>query len=605
MTAPWQDDYGLPPPPRRRKRGFWRGFGRFWLYAFATVGFIAVAGTVAGFVVLSRLGGPPDLPSEPYLLTIDLNRGVAERGDTGFGPFGGADDSLAIRPLTAALAKAAEDPQVLAVVLRAGQTGVGVATAEDVRAALAPVIAAGKPLLAFAPAFGVLSPGTIDYFLAAAADELWMAPYGELSLIGLSVQAPFVGEALTDIGVAVAIGTREEYKSAPETFTRAGLSEPARASLQRQADSLLDTIATAIAADRGLDRATVDALIDAPPTGAFAALEAGLIDRVGYVDAFDATISVRFPNAERVAIDIYAANLEPPGDPAATIAYIQALGPVVDRAGDAFDTESIAPDNIGAALAAALEDDGIDAVVLRIDSPGGTYTGADAIWREVARLRDAGKPVVASMGSVAASGGYFIAMAADRIVAERGTITGSIGVYAGKMVIDAATRRLGVTWDGAQAGGNAGMFDWTRPYTPAQWDALNAMLDRIYADFVTKAAEGRGMPYDALEALAGGRVWTGADALDRGLVDALGGPAQALAEARTLLGLPPDAPLEIRVSPRPRSPWEQLTALFEEPAAAIRVEIALPPALAGWPEFLDFIATPGALLRMAPMRVEG
>jgi protease-4 len=299
------------------------------------------------------------------------------------------------------------------------------------------------------------------------------------------------------------------------------------------------------------------------------------------------------------------ATLEPPDGPAATIAYIQALGPVVDAAGDAFDTESIAPDNIGAALAAALEDDAIDAVVLRIDSPGGTYTGSDAIWREVVRLREAGKPVVASMGSVAASGGYFIAMAADRIVAERGTITGSIGIFAGKVVIDAATRRLGITWDGVQAGANAGMFDWTRPYTPEQWDAINAMLDRLYADFVTKAADGRGMAYDDLEAIAGGRVWTGADALDRGLVDVLGGPAQALAEARALLGLPADAPLEVRIYPRPRSPWEELTVLFEAPTAALRLEIALPPALAAWPEFLDFLAAPGVLARMAPQHVEG
>lgn len=607
MTAPWNEATGQPAPPAqpRRKRGFWRGLGKFTVWSFATLGFLLFCGGLVALFALWQVGDSADLPDGPIVLTVDLNDGVVERTSPDLGPLGDGETGLPVRPLIDALHAAAADSLVSAVALNLGTSEIGIATAQDVRGAIAAVVASGKPVYAYAASFGAMSPGTVDYYLASAATEIWMAPSGDLNLLGMMIESPFIGDALDEWEIDVQMAQREEYKAAVETFTRAGYSGPARESVQRLVDSLRETVAEGIAAGRDLPQAAIEDAIDAPPFSAEAARTADLIDRVGYTDEFFEAMEERHPGDELASIQTYIGAIESAGDPQATIAYVQAIGPVVDQAGDPFDTSVIAPDNVGLALASALEDPAIDAVILRIDSPGGSYTASDAIWRDVIRLREAGKPVVASMGNVAASGGYYIAMGADRIVAQPTTITGSIGVFAGKFVIDAATRNFGITWDRVAAGTNAGMFSWTEAYTPAQWASLNTTLDRIYQDFVHKAAAGRRMGYDVLEAFAGGRVWTGADALDHGLIDALGGPTEAFAEVRSLLNLAPDAPVAVRIMPPVRSPFEQLLDLFRDPSAGMAMDIELPAALAPWPEILDFLDQPGAQLRLPPMRVEG
>lgn len=607
MTAPWNEAAGQPEAVAkpRRKGGFWRGLRRLVFWSFATLGFLMFCGGMLALFVVWQTDSGAELPDGPIVLTVDLDEGVVERSNPSLGPFGGDEGGIPVRPLIDALHAAAADSLVSAVALNLGTTKIGIATAQDVRGAIAAVVASGKPVYAYAASFGAMSPGTVDYYLASAATEIWMAPSGDLNLLGMMLESPFIGNALDELEVDVQLAQREEYKAAVETFTRAGYSGPARESLQRLVDSLRETVAAGISADRGLPLAAIEDAIDAPPFSAEAAQTAALIDRIGYTDEFFTALEERHPDDELASIQTYMDAIDSAGDPQANVAYIQAIGPVVDQAGDPFDTSVIAPDNVGLALASALEDPAIDAVILRIDSPGGSYTASDAIWRDVIRLREAGKPVVASMGNVAASGGYYIAMGADRIVAQPTTITGSIGVFAGKFVIDAATRNFGITWDRVAAGTNAGMFSWTDGYTPAQWASLNTTLDRIYQDFVRKAAAGRRMGYDVLEAFARGRVWTGADALDHGLIDALGGPAEALAEVRSLLNLAPDAPLAIRILPPIRSPFEQLMDLLREPSAGMAVNIELPAALAPWPEILDFMEQPGAQLRLPPMRIEG
>jgi protease IV len=207
-------------------------------------------------------------------------------------------------------------------------------------------------------------------------------------------------------------------------------------------------------------------------------------------------------------------------------------------------------DTIAGAVRAAAADDSVAAIVLRVNSPGGSYVASDTIWREVVRARAAGKPVVASMGDVAASGGYYIAMAADVIVAEPGTVTGSIGVLSGKAVLGEALDRVGVTTDKVTQGDHSAMFSQMRPFAPDEWTLVNDWLDHIYADFTGKVAEGRGMTRERVHELARGRVWTGADAVANGLVDELGGLEHAAAVARRRAGLPASAPL--RAYPRVR-----------------------------------------------------
>jgi protease-4 len=224
-------------------------------------------------------------------------------------------------------------------------------------------------------------------------------------------------------------------------------------------------------------------------------------------------------------------------------------------------------DTIAAARRAAPGDDRARAIVLRVNSPGGSYVASDTIWREVVRAREAGKPVVVSMGDVAASGGYFISMAADAIVAQPGTVTGSIGVLSGKPVLAELLGRAGVTTDSVAEGAHSAMFTTSRPFSEDEWALVNSWLDHIYADFTGKVAAGRGMSGDRVHELARGRVWTGADALANGLVDELGGLDRAVGLARARAGLPPDAPVRIYPKVRPLDRLRSPASSDSRPAA--------------------------------------
>jgi protease-4 len=274
----------------------------------------------------------------------------------------------------------------------------------------------------------------------------------------------------------------------------------------------------------------------------------------------------RYGRAKQVAErarNLPSALRQPPG-----LALIYATGPIQrGRSGRSPlpGGGRMGSDTVAAALRAAISDDHARAIVLRVNSPGGSYVASDTIWREVVRARGAGKPVVVSMGDVAASGGYFISMAADVIVAQPGTLTGSIGVLSGKPVVGELLGRYGVSTDTVTAGEHAAMFGTTHPYSEDEWALINRWLDHIYADFTGKVARGRGMTAERVHELARGRVWTGADALAHGLVDELGGLDLATSLARARAGLPDDAP--VRGYPRNR-PIDRLRPATSSEAAA-------------------------------------
>jgi len=210
-------------------------------------------------------------------------------------------------------------------------------------------------------------------------------------------------------------------------------------------------------------------------------------------------------------------------------------------------------DTVAGALRAATEDKNVKAILFRVDSPGGSYVASDTIWREVVRARQAGKPVIVSMGNLAGSGGYFVAMAADKIVAEPGTITASIGVLGGKMLTSGLWDKVGLSWDEVHQGANATMFTGTQDYTPAEWGRFEAWLDRVYVDFTSKVADGRKLPKEKVLEIAKGRIWSGQDAKNLGLVDELGGYDVALRLAKKAIGVSEGEEVKIVVYPRPKS----------------------------------------------------
>ncbi len=451
------------------------------------------------------------------------------------------------------LRQAREDARVRALVVKVGGRPIGLGMVQELRGAIRRFGAAGKPTIAWADSFGEFSAGNVPYYLATAFDAIYLQPSGDLGLTGLAVERTFLRGTLDLLGVQMQIGARHEYKSAPEQLTERGFSGPAREATERISASVTEQLAAAIAERRGVSAERAAELINGGPYLAEQALSAGLVDALGYRDEVYAAVRKRVgPDAALLYLGRYqrsrelsrrARTMAAPRQDA--VALIYATGSIRrGRSGRSpVSGPAMGSDSVTAALRAAAADARIRAVVLRVNSPGGSYVASDSIWREVVRTRVGGKPVVVSMGDVAASGGYFISMAADVIFAQPGTVTGSIGVFSGKPVVAEMLGKAGVTTDAVVTGRHANMFSTRHPFSDEEWAIVDAWLDHIYADFTGKVAAGRRLSAERVHELARGRVWTGADARDRGLVDDLGGIEDATAVARTRAGLPATAPL--------------------------------------------------------------
>ncbi|MEV5961961.1 signal peptide peptidase SppA [Kribbella sp. NPDC051952] len=485
------------------------------------------------------------------LLELDLTRGVLEAPPASPVAAFRARHLPTLRELVAALRKGARDDKVVGLVAHLGGQALSLAQVQDLREAIADFRTSGKPAVAWTESFSESGFGTVPYYLATAFDEIWLQPSGELGITGVSVRAVFIRGALDKAGVIPQFGKRREYKTAADTFTEKEMTGPAREMASRLAESAYEQIVEGIAVRRRLDTARVRELVDSAPLAAEAGLEAGLVDRLGYrSDVYD-DLQKHLDYDERLLAERYIRRgprtlqdvrrqLPWPAKPLVAVVRVSGGITVGRNSSSPLGGPGSGSDTVGAALRAVAENEKVKAVVLRVDSPGGSYVASDAIRNEVLRLRSTGRPVIASMGTVAASGGYFVAMPADVIVAQPGTITGSIGVLTGKGVVRDALARIGISQQAVSEGENARMYSAQEEFTDEQWARLEETLDRIYQDFVAKAAQDRGLPEAELEALARGRVWTGADAHARKLVDELGGFQHALTLACNRAGLDRD-----------------------------------------------------------------
>lgn len=493
------------------------------------------------------------------ILELDLERGVVERlPDHPAGRLLAAD-ALVLRDVVDALHRAASDRRVVGLLCRLGESGIGLAQAQELRRAVTAFRAAHKPAVAYAESFGELGrAGTRDYYLATAFDEVYLQPVSPLGLVGLRSRVPFVRRLLDDLEITPRLDHREEYKSAMYTLTETELTDPHREEVSRLLESQLEQIVAGVAADRDLEPAAVRRLVDQGPLLPEEAVAAGLVDALGYRHEVYGRMKEE-TSGELLHLGTYLRRAGRPDRRGSTVALVYGVG-VVTRGTSRFATVPVAgitmgADDVTAALRAAIRDRRVKAIVFRIDSPGGSAAASETIWRETQRARQAGKPLVVSFGDVAASGGYYVAMGADRIVAHPGTVTGSIGVVAGKLLSREAWRKLGVTWDDVQAGANAAMWSSDHDFTPAQWGKFQAMLDLIYHSFIDRVAAGRGMPRERVHSLAKGRIWSGADAQGHGLVDQLGGLREAVDLAKEAAGIPAAASVRLQVYPRRRLPW--------------------------------------------------
>ncbi|MGH9380626.1 MAG: signal peptide peptidase SppA [Thermoanaerobaculia bacterium] len=468
--------------------------------------------------------------------------------------------------VVSALDRAATDERVAGLVAWLPGTPMGLATAQELRQAVERFRAGGKQTVAYADTIGEWSAANGSYFVASAFEKIYIQPSGDVGLTGLAYVSPFLRGTLDKLGVIPQMEGRHEYKNAVNTFIETEYTEAHREAMQSVMGSQFDQIVQGIALGRDLQPQRVRGLIDEAPFLGEEAVKAGLVDGLKYRDEVYEEISGGDPEAlETRSPQAYLKAAGRPPKDATTVALIYGVGGVV-RGESGIDPlsgdVSMGSQTLAQAFRDAVEDDDVRGILFRVNSPGGSYVASDTIYREVARARAEGKPVVVSMGDVAASGGYFVAMDADRIVAQPGTITGSIGVLGGKLVTRDMWAKLGITFDEVHTSDSATIWSSAYEYSDGQWTRIDAALDRIYADFTAKVAAGRDLPLQKVQRVARGRIWSGTDALELGLVDALGGYDEALAELRAQLELEEDAPLKLEPYPHPKTPFEALMARF-------------------------------------------
>jgi protease-4 len=560
-----------------------RRFGRIILYIFASIGAIVALSLTALIIIAVRYDAPESELPDRIVLRLNLDKGITDgRSDDPWRVLRG-DKAVYLHDIIGTLKAAQKDERVAGLLLRLGAARIGVAHAQELRGAISAFRKNGKFVTAFAETFGGLGNATSEYYLASSADTVWMQPSGMLGLIGIGLETPFLKDAFDKAGIKPEFEQRHEYKSAVEIFTRSDMSASSRQSLTRMIEGWVEQIAGGIAADRSISKQDLRALIDRSPLLAEEAHAAKLIDRLGYWDAVVNDTNKRGGSGSVIlALSRYSVALPEPEEPGTNVALIYGVGPIEtgDSEASPFDSERFAAGSVAKAINAAADDDTIKAIIFRVDSPGGSYIASDTVRRAVKRARDMGKPVIASMGKYGASGGYFVSMGADKIVALPATVTGSIGVFGGKVSTAALWNKLGINWARIGVGANAGMWSQIYPFSASAAARHAAVLDFIYRDFTEKVAADRALPQEALDDVARGRIWTGTDAMRVGLVDALGGYTVTENLVREALSLPEDAPLHIVVMPKPVSPFDRIRNALAEGApftVAIRAAIA-PPA---------------------------
>ncbi len=524
-----------------------RGHGRSGCSIFCIV--LVIAGIAIGlFFWLSRERVPGRV-----ILEADFEQGVIEAiPEEGLARVFMAK-RLRMRDIVEALQLASQDSRVKGLVARVGQSGMRLAQVQEIRDAVISFRASGKPAIAYAETFGEAGPGNSSYYLATAFDAVYLQPSGDVGLTGLIYEQPFIRGTLDKLGVVPRLDGRKEYKSFRYMFTEKKYLPPHREEITEVMNSQFSQMARGIADRRKIPITEIRPLVDNGPFLGQEALDAKLVDGLAYRDEVYEKIKEKAgASSEFLSLSDYRARTSGPNDRGATIALVYGVGGI-QRGESGYSPASgeiiLGSDTVAAAIRRAAEDKDVKAILFRIDSPGGSYVASDTIWREVAKARKAGKPVIASMGSTAASGGYFIAVAADKIVAQPATITGSIGVFGGKMVTTGLWNKLGVTWDEVHTSKNADAWTQTKDLTPEQKVRMGKWLDRVYDDFTSKVSEGRKLTKDEVERIARGRIWTGEDAKGLGLVDELGGWPKALQLVRKAAGLADNAPVRLKVYP--------------------------------------------------------
>lgn len=467
-------------------------------------------------------------------------------------------DTPLLIDILGAIEKAGNDPRIKGLVAKIGNPAFGLATIQELRNAILDFRKTGKPAVAYTETFGEFSAANGAYYLATAFDQIYLQPSGDLGLTGLIMESLFLKGTLEKLDLIPRMDHRKQYKNAMNLFTEKSYTEAHREATKTLMNSWFENLVKGISESRNISEEKVRKLFDHGLFSSQKALDAGFVDRLLYRDeVFDQLEKKIGEKTEKISwSDYLLRDGFPHCEGEKKIALIYGVGAVTRGASGINPMSgrfSMGSDTVTKAFREAAEDKNVKAIIFRIDSPGGSYVASDTIWRQVLETRQKGIPVIASMGNLGASGGYFVAMGADKILAQPGTITGSIGVLAGKMITTGFWEKLGISWDEVHTSKNSTFWTGTHDYSPEQWDHFQSWLDRIYEDFIEKVAQGRNMPVETVKSVAKGRVWPGDSAGEIGLIDQLGGFRQAIDLAKKASGISETEKFSLVIYPKKKS----------------------------------------------------
>ena len=535
------------------------------VYAFAIFGILFI------FLLLAVLGmmrtsTPAPIVPEKAILTIDF--------DTSFGEV--AQDSLlfemapsgagqiSFNQLLTALSKASKDDKIKAVAGRVNVTGLGLAQIQELRLAIENFKKHGKPAYIYSPGFGSFGGGTDEYYLASIFSNITMQPNSDVGLTGISAEVPFVRGALDKIGITPEFYARYEHKNAMATFMDRQVSPVFKADMNDLLAKLNVMVVQDLLKSRFSDPTKEDLLgiIDKAPFSAEYAKTIGLIDEISYEGDWLNMVLKKF-QAEPITVEEYAATLFPHNN-GKKLAVVFMEGMISDVPGvRPLEGAEINSRLVLAQIDEIRKDKDIKGVLVRINSPGGSYGASAEIWNALNRLKKENNiPLFVSMGDYAASGGYMVALAGDKIFADPATMTGSIGVLGGKFVLEDLWKKLDVNWEAFDPSQNAGILSPNFKFSKTQKTSFNKALDRVYEDFTLKVSQARNIPLDKLDKLARGRVFLGQDAAEFGLVDELGGLDAALGALLAKVGIKSGEPVVLVSYPKPKTLQEKISELL-------------------------------------------
>ncbi len=580
------------PQPKSRVFAALRWVGRLFIKMCTILGLVIILSTVVSSLTLSFFSKtkPVELPAQIVLqMTLKDNIPEKPQKDPVLAAFGVSKASL--YEIINALRTAKNDESISAFVLELRAGSYAPSQLAELRAAIIDFKTSAKPTIIYAPSYDALSVGLTSYYLASAFDEIWMQPVGTLSLTGFYAEQPYLKKTLDWAGVKADVFKRKEYKSAMDNLIREDMSPESREAMGALFGDFHDTMTKAITDSRSIDANIFEGYVNMGLLTDQEALDAKLIDRLAYGDELVHELNERLGGTKdklipylgldqyntykthgiisplqilsQMAKDQLGHGEKQTGE----IALIFAQGPIAQYAPknhgiDLGNSNIIAADRLAEWIYDAAFDDGVKTIVLRIDSPGGSPQASETVRRALERAKAEGKRVVVSMGSMAASGGYWIASAADHIFANKMTITGSIGVIGAKFNLEDLWANAFVNWDAISTAENASIMSANTPLTPTGRERYNAMMDTIYDAFVSRVADGRNLSYSSANEVARGRVWSGKRALENKLVDSIGGLDAALLWAAKDLGHDSAKEAGIRVLPSPQAGLNAVMSLL-------------------------------------------